>query len=248
MDNLSNSSRWSFHLVDKNELEHLRLIQNQVQPLFPDFAAAILRQSPAEQETGRCAVVEFSQGFAQRTWSFRCSGELRHYLSATSSSPLTSNRNQSSRCLFILEDLPRNHILALGSGLRIPPSFFAGHYDDPASSTFNHRNPFERCTKSQFRIRYATSHRAEVDVPPHKSSSIYAFNTNVCRYLHAYDLKGLLYDEMRSHHIISFWSSRCGIDGSWDAVLLVDPPLSGHAKCLPSMELAPVRRELRDES
>jgi hypothetical protein len=102
--------------------------------------------------------------------------------------------------------------------------------------------------KSQFRLRYGTSHRAEVDVPPHKRSNIYAFNTNVCRYLHAYDPKGPLYDEMRSHHIVSFWSSPVGIDGSWDAVLLVDPPLTELAKCLPSMQLAPVRRELRDES
>jgi hypothetical protein len=248
MDHLSNSSGWSFHLVDKNELEYMRLIQNQIQPLFPSFAAALSKQSSAEREIGRCAVVEFSQGFPQRISSFGNSVELRRYLSATSPSPSIRCPNQPTRRLFILEDLPRNYILTLGSWLRIPPSFFAGHYDDPASSTFNHRNPFERHTKSQFRLRYATSHRAEVDVPPHKSSNIYAFNTNVCRYLHAYDPKGLLYDEMRSHHIISFWSSRFGIDGSWDVVLLVDPPLSGHAKCLPSMELAPVRRELRDES
>jgi hypothetical protein len=248
MDHLSNSSEWSFHFVDKKELEYMGLIQNQIQPLFPTFAAALAKQSPVEGEIGRCAVVEFNQGFAHRTSSFGNSVELRQYLLATSPSPAISSQNQPRRRLFVLEDLPRNYILTLGSRLRIPPSFFAGHYDDPASSTFNHRNPFERHTKSQFRLRYGNSHRAEVDVPPHKSSSIYAFNTNVCRYLHAYNPKGLLYDEMRSHHILSFWSSPSGIDGSWDAVLLVDPPLTGYVKCLPSMQLAPVRRELRDES
>lgn len=31
-------------------------------------------------------------------------------------------------------------------------------------------------------------------------------------------------------------------------MLLVDPPLTRHAKCLPSMQLARVQRELRDES
>jgi len=247
MDCPSNTSESPFHFVDDKELEYLGLIQNQIQPLFPNFAAALSGQSPAERELGRCAVVEFNQGFAQQTSSFKSSMELRHHLSNTAS-PAIPSQNQPRRRLFILEDLPRNYILTLGSRLRIPPSFFAGHYDDPASPTFNHRNPFARHTKSQFRLRYGTSHRAEVDVPPHKRSNIYAFNTNVCRYLHAYDPKGPLYDEMRSHHIVSFWSSPLGIDGSWDAVLLVDPPLTGLAKCLPSMQLAPIRRELRDES
>jgi hypothetical protein len=247
MDCPSNTSESPFHFVDDKELEYLGLIQNQIQPLFPNFAAALSGQSPAERELGRCAVVEFNQGFAQQTSSFKSSMELRHYLSNTQSSAITSH-DQPRRRLFILEDLPRNYILTLGSRLRIPPSFFAGHYDDPGSLTFNHRNPFEPYTKSQFRLRYGTSHRAEVDVPPHKRSNIYAFNTNVCRYLHAYDPKGPLYDEMRSYHIVSFWSSPFGTDGSWDAVLLVDPPLTGLAKCLPSMQLASIRRELRDES
>ncbi|KAN0108770.1 hypothetical protein V8E51_008512 [Hyaloscypha variabilis] len=248
VDHLSNPSEWSFQSVESEELEYMNLIQNQIRPFFPNFAASLSRQLPAEQEMGRCAVVDFRQGFSQRTSSFGNSVELRQYISETSLSPAIGYQNQPNRRLFILEDLPLNHILTLGSGLRIPPSFFAGHYDDPASSTFNHRNPFEHHTKSQFRLRYGTSHRAEVDVPYHKRSSIYAFNTNVCRYLHAYDPKGLLYDELRSHHILSFWSSPSRIDGSWDAVLLVDPPLSKHAKCLPSMQLAPLRRELRDES
>jgi hypothetical protein len=248
MDHLSNTSGWPVHFVDNNEREYMSLIQNQIRPFFPNFAPALSKQTLAEREIGRCAVVEFNEGFNQRTSSFANSAELRHYLFATSSSPAISCQKQIKRRLFVLEDLPRNYILTLGSQLRIPPSFFAGHYDDPASSTFNHRNPFERHTKSQFRVRYGDSHRAEVDIPPHKRNSMYAFNTNVCRYLHAYDPKGLLYDEMRSHHILSFWSSPLGMDGSWDAVLLVDPPLRGHAKCLPSMQLAPVRHELRDEN
>ncbi len=248
VDHFSNISGLSFESVGSKELEYMNLIQNQIRPFFPNFAASLSRQTPVQREMGRCAVVDFSQGFSQRTSSFRNSVELRQYILETSLSPAIGHQNQPKRRLFILEDLPLNHVLILGSGLRIPPSFFAGHYDDPASSTFNHRNPFERHTNSQFRLRYEDSHRAEVDVPHHKRSSIYAFNTNVCRYLHAYDPKGLLYDELRSHHILSFWSSPSRIDGSLDAVLLVDPPLTRHAKCLPSMQLAPLRRELRDEN
>jgi hypothetical protein len=247
MDHFSKTSS-SFHLTDNNELAYMGLIQHQIQPFFPNFATALSNQTPVQREIGRCAVVEWNQGFAQQPTSFRNSVDLRHYMLATPPSPAIGSKPQPRRRLFILEDLPCNYVLALGSRLKIPPSFFAGHYDDPASSTFNHRNPFERHTKSHFRIRYGNSHRAEVDVPPHKASSIYAFNANVCRYLHAYDPKGLLYDEMRSHHILSYWNSLVGTDGSWDAVLLVDPPLTGHARCLPSMQLVPVRRGLRDES
>ncbi|RDW57691.1 hypothetical protein BP5796_12492 [Coleophoma crateriformis] len=247
MDHLSKTPA-PFHLIDNNEIEYMGLIRHQIQPFFPNFATALSRQSPVDREMGRCAVVEFNEGFAPRSTSFRTSVELRQYLLATPQSPVGDSQNQPQRRLFILEDLPCNYILALGSRLRIPPSFFAGHYDDPASSTFNHRNPFELHTTSQFRLRYGSSHRAEVDVPPHKAASVYAFNSNVHRYLHAYDRNGLLYDELRSHHILSFWNSLVDKDGSWNAVLLVDPPLTGHVRCLPSRQLVPVRRELRDES
>jgi hypothetical protein len=58
MDHLSNSSGWPFHSADKNELEYMGLIQNQIQPFFPTFAAALSKQSPVEREIGRCAVIE----------------------------------------------------------------------------------------------------------------------------------------------------------------------------------------------
>ena len=78
MDHLSNSSEWSFHFVDKKELEYMGLIQNHIQPLFPTFAAALAKQSPVEGEIGRCAVVEFNQGSSQRTSSFGNSVELQY--------------------------------------------------------------------------------------------------------------------------------------------------------------------------
>jgi hypothetical protein len=85
-DHLSNTSGWPFHFVDNNELKYMGLIQNQIRPLFPNFAAALSSRSPVEREIGRCAVVEFNQGFAQRTSSFGNLVELQHYLLATSPS------------------------------------------------------------------------------------------------------------------------------------------------------------------
>jgi hypothetical protein len=78
IDRLSNTSGRPFHFVDNNELKYMGLIQNQIRPLFPNFAAALSSQSPVEREIGRCAVVEFNQGFTQRTSSFGNSVELQY--------------------------------------------------------------------------------------------------------------------------------------------------------------------------
>ncbi|KAF2788084.1 hypothetical protein K505DRAFT_256295 [Melanomma pulvis-pyrius CBS 109.77] len=245
------SSSSSFYFLNDDELEYEKLIQEQIQPYFPKFAAAISQQSPAEREWGRCAAVDFASEASPHVTTFENSADVQSYFTeALSTQASESPNSQPRRRLFILEDLPCNHILALGSRLRIPPSFFAGHWDDPASSTFNHRNPFQRSTKSkpQFRLRYATSNRFEVLGSAHTTGNVYGFNTNVCRYLHVYNPSGLLYDEPRSHHTMSFWSSPVREDGSWDAVLLVDPPLGTHVRCLPSRQLVPIRRQLANEN
>ncbi|KAF2268737.1 hypothetical protein CC78DRAFT_551196 [Lojkania enalia] len=222
------------------------LIQDR-KAFFPNFAEALRKQSPSDRELGRCAVLEFQDKCGPTSKTFVDSVELRQYLLAPSSSPTVRSKGQPRRRLFILEDLPCNHILTLGSRLRAPPSFFAGHYDDPAMSSFNHRCPFKRWSRSQFRIRYATSNRVEVDQLPDPSNTIFAFNTNVCRYLHTYGPQDLIYDEARSHHTISFWSSSVDSDGSWNAVLLVDPAPVGYVRCLLTMHLLPLRTQLRDE-
>ncbi|KAF7531426.1 hypothetical protein G7054_g8881 [Neopestalotiopsis clavispora] len=234
--------------VDENVAEYLSLIQDQVQPFFPDFAVSLSRQSPLEQEYGRCAVVDLSHASDERRTLFQNSDELGQYLSGSPASPGADSGDEPRRRLFILEDLSRNYISILGSHLRIPPSFFAGHYDDPSSAQFNHRRPFERHSASQFNLRYIDSHRVEIDVSPHEASGIYACNTNSSRYLYAYDPSGPLYDEAIAHHVLSFWSTPIGTDGSWDAVLLVDPPLGSQVKLLASGQLVPIRHELKDES
>lgn len=136
------------------------------------------------------------------------SNELRTLILAV---PLTYMKRQSAlylprRRLFILEGLPCNHILALGSELRIPPSFFAGHWNDPASPTFNHRNPFQECLPPHFRIRYATSNGVRVDdqvEPDNALVTLHSFNTNVCRFFHEFRPRGLTYDEVWRYHVLS---------------------------------------------
>lgn len=216
----------------------MSLIQTHTQPFFPDFTASFAAQSPSERERGRCALVDFSTHHHLSTTVFENAAELDACLYDDSSPPpYDASCSTPRRRLFILEDLPCNHILALGSRLLIPPSFFAGHWDDPASSTFNHRSPFERCALPNFRLRYGTSHRVEVDMSGQtEDSNIFAFDTNVRRYLHTYSRSGLVYDEARSHHNMSFWSSPVKEDGSWDAVLLVDPSPQTRVRCLVSQQ------------
>src|SRR4051812_37704921 len=103
-DYLSNTSGLSFQSVESKELEYMDLIQNQIRPFFPNFAASLSGQTPVEREMGRCAMVDFSQGLSQQT-SFGNSGELRQYMLETSLSPAIGCQNQPKRRLFILEDL-----------------------------------------------------------------------------------------------------------------------------------------------
>ncbi|KAH8724831.1 hypothetical protein GQ44DRAFT_739954 [Phaeosphaeriaceae sp. PMI808] len=239
-----------YNFLSEDELEYMSLIQHQIQPFYPKFSVAIAEQTASLREQGRCTMVDFTPD-GQHITTFANSEELVNSFTDTQPPPYHVLDQLPRRRLFILEDLPCNHILALGSRLRVPPSFFAGHWEDPASSTFNHRNPFQRSPLPNFRLRYATSFRVEVDMPPlpdGRGMSNFAFNTNVCRYLHTYNAKGLLYDEARSHHIMSFWASNPREDGSWDAVLLVDPPPANSVRCLSSKNSIPLRKRLHDET
>lgn len=207
----------------------MKLIQGRTHMYFPEFATSLQKQSPAQREQGRSALIDFTTQDCIVT-PFTDSTELHNALLDRSRSPAGSPR----RRLFVLEDLPCNHILALGSKLRIPPSFFAGHYNDPATPTFNHRNPFQRCLRPHFRIRYATSNSVRADdraEPNNGHMRLYAFDTNVSRYMHEFCPRGLAYEEVWSYHISSFWSSEPRDDGSWDAVLLVDPPPKNFVRC-----------------
>jgi hypothetical protein len=229
-----------FHTLQDDEWAYLNLVENQMRPFFPKFVSAIAEQSPGEREQGRCAVIEFTDGAHPRTRIFDTSKSMKQYLDNLDTIlPPAMDKPVKGR-LFLLEDLPRNYILALGSRLNVPPSFFAGHYDDPATSSFNHRSPFRRCVTSQFRLRYATSNRVEVDAATH--NDVYTFDTNVFRYLHVYNLNGIVYDEPRSHHNLSFWSCLPKEDGSWNAMLLLDPPPRNFVRYLGTRSRAPIRK------
>ena len=243
-NSIVSSSSTLYTCVDDDERQYMILIETHVQPYFPKFAAALKNQTPIERESGRCSIIDFGAGSDRNLTEFKNSTDVYGYLLESESPTFTSSFSPQpppKRRLFILEDLPSNYIVALGSKLRIPPSFFARHWDDPASSSFNHRDIFKRSSRSHFLLRYATSNPITIDSPAHANTNMYAFDSNVCRYLHMYKKDGLVYDDPRSHHAMSFWSSSIQKDGSWDAVLLVDPPPTTYVKCVPSEERVSVR-------
>lgn len=150
--------------------------------------------------------------------------------------------------LFILEDLPYNHTVTLGSHLHIPPGFFASHWNDPSAFAFSHRSPFQRCSLPNFRLHYAASNRVIINGSSNSGDSgIYAFDSRVSRHLVTYNKNGLVYDEAKSHHVLSFWSSPAREDGSWNAVILVDPPPGAQARCMATGNMYPLIRHVDEE-
>lgn len=227
----------------------MNLIHDQIRPYFPKFSASLVAQTPSEREQGRCAVIEFGKTQKHQVKYFTAAAELEQYLASPKPDSLEHTKQSPLRRLFLLEDLPCNFVVTLGSRFRIPPSFFAGHWADPSSSAYNHRSPFQRCALPHFRLRYATSNRVEVDLPASvPSTEIYELVSRVSRHLVTYIRGGLVYDEAKSHHSMSFWSSRAREDVSWDAVLLVDPAPGSHVRCMTTGALYPLCSELRDDS
>jgi hypothetical protein len=232
------------------EIEYASLIRDQTRPFFPKFVAAMSKQDTAQRNRGRCAVVEFSEGKRRHTTIMETATEFSAYLSKP---PTMSHSEHQSitprRRLFVLEDLPYDYILTLGSQLRVPPSFFASHWEDPSALTFNHRDTFRRCTLPHFRIHYASSYRLKLDAPPSSSSNtIYAFDTRVSRHFVTYHKNGILHDEPKSHQVLSFWSSQPREDGSWDAILLVDPGPGARARCVATGIMCPLSYDVDESS
>ncbi|CAN9203487.1 unnamed protein product [Alternaria alternata] len=159
---------------------------------------------------------------------FKSSRELQCYLDETADAKPT----HPWRRLFILEDLPLNYVQVLGSHLRIPPSVFGAHWADPAAPSFNHRKPFRRYSENNFVIRYPSTQPIRIDADPAVHGHTFKCDFNIDRHIQCYDPKGPIIDQPKSYHALSFWTSSTRDDGSWDSVLIVDPPIGELVKSL----------------
>ncbi|KAF1849545.1 uncharacterized protein K460DRAFT_278748 [Cucurbitaria berberidis CBS 394.84] len=208
---------------------YLELINTQLCWLFPEFVRNLQAQSPHEREMSRTAVIEYHDKTQSTQAVFKTSKELQCYLQT----PTDGEENGPRRRLFLLEDLSSSSIEVLGSHLRIPPTVFGAHWADPTNPTFNYRNPLSRFSEDAFVVRYPSTQPIRIDASPDLQSTIYRYNSNVHRHIHCYDPKGPIIDQPKSYHALSFWTSGVRKDGSWDSVLIVDPPVGDCVKSLP---------------
>ena len=196
---------------DMREAYH-ELIDLHLRSLFPDFFHNLHAQTPQERERGRVAVIEYQDDEIPEPEIFKNSQDVKNHFE----DPVAATQSGPRKRLFVLEDLSLNYVEALGSRLRIPPSFFAAHWADPATPAFNHRNPFRRYTKGSFVIRYPSTQPLRVDADSEVHGHIFRCDFNVERHIYCYDPKGPIFDQPKSYHALSFWTSGIREDGSWD--------------------------------
>jgi hypothetical protein len=191
------------------------LINNTLYRQFPRFVNNLRNQSVEQSELGRAMVFEFKEGERAFATNFNGSVDLQQYLD--------DHHHQAPFCeqkirrrLWVLEDLSRNYIEVLGSGLRIPPSFFAAQWADPIGADFNERDTFVSNSRRSFLLKWPQFYRATIDGPA--GGVTCAMTCNVERHLSFCDQENVTYENpffARSYHNISYWSTEYS-GGSWD--------------------------------
>ncbi|EUC34703.1 hypothetical protein COCCADRAFT_25259 [Bipolaris zeicola 26-R-13] len=205
---------------DAREAYH-DLIDLQLHWLFPNFLRNLKSQTALERERGRVAVIEYRDDEVFEPEIFKNSQGLQAHFD----DPLAAEELGPRKRLFILEDLGFNYLEILGAQLRIPPTFFAAHWADPATPEFNYTNPLRRYSEKNFSIRYAITQPLRIDADREVHGNIFRCDFNIQRHVYCYDPKAPILDQPKSYHALSFWTSGVRPDGSWDSVLIVDPPV-----------------------
>lgn len=127
---------------------------------FPLFIDDLSRQ---DRELGRAAMVEFEDDGDISTTIFTDSEHMRSHLDANSVWR-TPDCLIPGRRLLVMEDLSVGFIDVLGSRFRVPPSFFAAHFEAPwQSHTLSDRIPLGQECRSRFMLRYPIMHRISPD-------------------------------------------------------------------------------------
>lgn len=182
---------------------------------FPRFVKSLKNQQP---ERGRAAVIEFKAGERAVATYFTNSKDLRTYFDDPTHNKPHSDQIPRRR-LWLLEDISKNYITALGSRFHIPPSFFAAHWADPSGADFNERDSFDVNPGRQFLLKFPQFHRVSIDiVGGDRRDPIILMDCNIERYLFVSGLEDTTYENplfVRSYHCVSFWSSEYP-GGSWD--------------------------------
>ena len=130
---------------EKEERDYWSLLQSSQAKFYPDFVETLSSHRGAFVEGGRAAVIEFHSNAKPSVQNFQTPANLREYIDKTPS------KTPHQRA-FVLEGLPKNFIIVLGTKLRVPPSFFAEHWPNPGqvgnlvNCNPRHYDNQERCT------------------------------------------------------------------------------------------------------
>ncbi|KAK3297934.1 uncharacterized protein B0H64DRAFT_393421 [Chaetomium fimeti] len=208
-----------------DEAEYWSRLESTQRQWYPGFVKQVSSQLGAEQDEGQVAVITFQDGVKPHVRVFTKSKDLRRYLDSNSPPPSSPNVPECRR-MFVLEGLPKKFIQLLGSRLRVPPSFFAAHWVQPGKFVASLLNQTLRSYDNQTRFTLASPklHRAKIQGEPGDDADpVYFMQSSITRQLGRDSLFGEFEGPLWSYEIVSFWSA-CD-RGSWDALLLVDPPL-----------------------
>jgi len=200
---------------DHRRHSYWTLINTTLYHQFPRFVTNLRNQSAKQRELGRALVLEYKEGEKAIAIHFKGSEHLQRYINDRPR--LKASHEQGiRRRLWVLEDISRNYVEVLGSGLRIPPSFFAAHWADPIGADFNERPSFISNPRRGFLLKWPQFHRVSIGRPAGDLTC--AMTCNVERHLFFSDQDGTTYENhlfARMYHNLSYWSTEFP-GGSWD--------------------------------
>ena len=193
---------------DEFRKSYRSLVSSSLRTSFPSFVRNYEIQKGLIAERRRVAMIDFDENGKTSITQFTSTAELRSFFDKDEPSTYIPRQPPRKR-LYLLEDIARNNVEVLGSRLRIPPSVFAAHWADPATSrgTYDDASLVSR-GPHYFRLRFPQVHRVDGEYP----LGLYGDrNSNVPRWLQLLD-EGRLFES--SEHHFSFWGTVYG-ERSW---------------------------------
>jgi hypothetical protein len=171
---------------------------------YPGFVERLEKQTLWRQNTGRVAIFCAGERIPRE---FSTSDQLRNFLD------LHPNKPGEPR-IFVLEDLSKSIVEILGSRLRIPPSFFADHWEDEDGNitrwTLRHQDPHRR-----YMLRWQKLHQKIISDEGSDGLDPYFLPSEVSRMVSRRSLFGDSVGVTTSRVKLSYWCSRCSSFGKF---------------------------------
>jgi hypothetical protein len=184
------------------EEKYWNLIESSQEQSYPGFVKRLRNQSDWRRKTTKVAIFCADKRISRE---FKNSDQLKKFLD---DSP---NKHGEPR-IFLLEDLSKSVVEILGSRLRIPPSFFADHWEDQDGNltrwTLRHQDPHRR-----YMLRWQRLHQKIIEGS--NGSDLYLLPSVVSRTVSSRSLFGDLVRVTTSREKLSYWCSSCSTFGKF---------------------------------